>query len=309
MADYTLVLERLLNTPLLAHPDKALTVAGVVLRRQGVEVNVAAEALAINQPKPTAGPAQEERLREDHARDHAVGWERYEKPYILHRGVAVIEVTGSLAHREFRIGKSPSGGITGYDGIGAQFDGALADPEVAAIYLDCHSPGGEVHGCFQLADRIFAARGVKPIVAVADEMAYSGAYALAAACDELWLASETAGCGSIGSALVHFSLERMIKADGVKPTLFQSGARKLEGNPLEDLAPEAIERFQAEVDNIGRAFERRVAAWRKLSANAVRGLEAACFTGQEAVDLGLADGIAPPQQIFNALAAEAGITL
>lgn len=305
MPDYTLVLDRILNTPLLAHPDKALTVAGVVLRRQGVQVNVAAEALAVNHPKPAMGPAQEARMREDHARAFAEGWERHEKPFLFHKGVAVIEVTGSLAHRQMSLHKSS--GVMGYDGIGAQFDGALADPQVRAIYVDCHSAGGEAHGCFQLADRIYAARGVKPIVAVADEMAYSGAFAIGAACDEIWLASETAGVGSIGAACIHFSFERMIKADGVKPTLFQSGARKLEGNPLEDLEPEAAERFQAGVDRLGRLFEARVATWRRLSANAVRALEAACFTGQEAVDLGLADGIAPPQEIFNALAAEAGL--
>lgn len=309
MPDYTLVLERLINTPLLAHPDKALTVASLVLRRQGVAVNVDTQALAVNNPpKQTAGPAQERRLRERHAAWYAEGYAEDETPYLVHQGVAVIEVTGSLAHRQWRIGKSESGGVMGYDGIGAQFDGALSDPNVAAIYLDVHSPGGEVHGCFQLADRIFAARGTKPIVAVADEMAYSAAYALACACDEVWLASETAGAGSIGAAWVHFSFERMLKGDGVKPTIFQSGGRKLDGNPLEDLAPEAVERFQAEVDRTGRLFEARVAAWRGLSENAVRGLEAACFTGQEAVDLGLADGIAPPAEIFNALAAEAGIT-
>ncbi len=300
MPDYPLILERLLNVPLLAHPDKAMTVAGVVLRNAGIEVNVAATAEVVNAPKPVAGPAQEAAMRGRYERDGA-------KPFLFADGVAVIEVTGSLAHRQWHIGRSS--GVMGYDGIGAQFDAALIDPAVKAILFDEHSAGGEVSGCFQLADRIFQARGQKPIVAVADEMAFSAAFALGAACDELWLASDTAAVGSVGAAMVHFSFEKYLEGEGVTPTLFQSGARKMEGNPLKDLTPEAVERFQARIDAMGRIFEARVASWRSLSEEAVRDTQADTFMGREAVDIGFADGIATPVEIFTALAEEAGTTI
>ena len=300
MPDYPLILERLLNVPLLAHPDKAMTVAGVVLRNAGVEVNVAATAEVVNTPKPLAGPAQEAVMRDRYETDGG-------KPFLFADGVAVIEVTGSLAHRQWHIGRSS--GVMGYDGIGAQFESALADASVTAILFDEHSAGGEVSGCFQLADRIYAARGTKPIIAVADEMSFSAAYALGAACDELWLASDTAACGSVGAAMVHFSFEKYLKGEGVEPTIFQSGARKMEGNPLEDLTPEAVERFQTRIDEMGRIFEGRVATWRGLSEKAVRDTQADTFMGADAVDVGLADGIATPVEIFTALAEEASTTI
>lgn len=298
---YERVLAEILNTPLLAHPAKAETIAGVVLRRAGVEVNVVATAEIVNRPKPAAGPLQEERRRAEYdAREFkAFG----PKPFLFGDGIAVIEVTGTLAHREGWIGESS--GIMGYDGIGAQLGAALADPEVRGILFDIHSPGGQVAGCFQLADRIAAARGVKPIVALADEMTFSGAYAIAAACEEIWLAGDTAEVGSVGACLVHWSYERWLKAEGVKPTIFQSGARKTEGHPYADLDRDAAARFQAAIDATGAKFVGRVAAWRGLSAAAVAGTEAACFTGQDAIDIGLADGIAAPEDVFAGLAAKA----
>ena len=42
--------------------------------------------------------------------------------------------------------------------------------------LDVDSPGGSVYGIAELADEIRAARGRKPIVAVANSVAASAAY-------------------------------------------------------------------------------------------------------------------------------------
>lgn len=306
---YERVLGELLNTPLLAHPAKAQTVAGVVLQRAGVQVNVAVGA--IDRPRPDGslgaalGPLQEGRLRWEYANSSR---QKYgPKPFLFGAGIAVIEVTGSLAHRQWHIGESS--GVMGYDGIGAQLDAALADPDVKAIIIDAHSPGGQAHGCFQLADRIAAARGAKPLIGYADEMMFSAAYALGSACEEVWLASDIAECGSVGACMVHWSYERWLRNEGVKPTIFQSGARKTEGHPFADLDRETAERLQAAIDDTGRKFVRRVAQWRGLSEAAVAGLEAATFTGEEAVAVGLADGIAAPREIFLALAEKVGVSL
>jgi ClpP class serine protease len=63
-------------------------------------------------------------------------------------------------------------GLMGYDSIRARFDAALRDPEVHGIALMVNSSGGEVSGMFDLADRIYEARGEKPIWAILDESAY-----------------------------------------------------------------------------------------------------------------------------------------
>jgi signal peptide peptidase SppA len=287
--DYPNVLSRLVNEPLLAHPSKAEVVVGAVLRRQGVEVNVQASAEFVQAPK--AGPLQEKRM----VRGEGM-------PFLFDQssGIAVISVTGSLAHRQGFIGRSS--GVMGYDGIGAQFQAALDQPMVRGIMLDMHTPGGEVHGAFQLADRIAAARGRKPVIALSDEMAYSAGYLIASAAEEVWLASSTAGVGSIGAVVVHVSYQQMLEAEGVKATVFTFGDRKADGNPFQDLAPDAADRIQARIDYLGREFVSRVARWRGISEKAVVDTQAATFVGQEGVRLRLADGIADPTDVFRAFA-------
>lgn len=300
MTNYPLILDRLLNTPLFMHPDKLQTVAAVVLRRAGVEVNVATQTTIVNQPKPTAGPAQERVLQRRYGGPEG-------RPYLLADGVAVIEVEGSLAHRQGYIGTSS--GVMGYDGIAAQFAAAMEDPEVRGILFDLHSPGGEVSGCFALADRIFQARSVKKIVALVDEMAFSAAYAIAAACDEVILASETAAVGSVGAALIHFSFQGELEQKGCKPTLFKSGERKLDLNPFEDLPAAVVERTQERVEGTGGIFVERVAQWRGLAVAAVDGTDADWFQGQDALKVGFADAIGAPLDVFDALVADTRASL
>ena len=92
--------------------------------------------------------------------------------------VAVISIHGTLVRRTS--GLEAESGLASYTGIAAQLDASLASPEVAAILLDVDSPGGESGGVFDLADRIRAASQVKPVWAVANDMAFS-ASALATA--------------------------------------------------------------------------------------------------------------------------------
>ena len=90
----------------------------------------------------------------------------------------MIQVEGTLVQKLGTL--RPYSGMTGYDGIRQNFLEALSDPAVEAIVLDIDSPGGEVAGCFDLVDTIYAARGEKPIWSVLSESAYSAGYALQA---------------------------------------------------------------------------------------------------------------------------------
>ena len=60
---------------------------------------------------------------------------------------------------------------------------AVSDPDVGAILMDVDSPGGSVFGVHELSQKIFEARGKKPIVAIANSEAYSAGYYVASAAD------------------------------------------------------------------------------------------------------------------------------
>ena len=202
--------------------------------------------------------------------------------------VAVIPIHGTLVRRTS--GLEAESGLASYTGIAAQLDAALTSPEVAAILLDIDSPGGESGGVFDLADRIRVASQVKPVWAVANDMAFSAAYALASAATRVFVA-RTGGVGSIGVIAMHVDQSVKDAHDGVRYTAVFAGERKNDLNPHEPISNEAHAVLRAEVDRIYDLFVETVARHRGLDANAVRATEAGLFFGPDAVATGLADAV------------------
>jgi len=202
--------------------------------------------------------------------------------------VAVVPIHGTLVRRT--IGLEAESGLTSYAAIASQIDAALASPEVDAILLDVDSPGGESGGVFDLADRIRAAAQVKPVWAVANDMAFSAAYALASAATKVFV-SRTGGVGSIGVIAMHVDQSEKDAQDGVRYTAVFAGDRKNDLNPHEPISDEAHAFLKAEVNRVYGLFVETVARHRGIEPGAVRDTEAGLFFGQAAVAMGLADAI------------------
>lgn len=202
--------------------------------------------------------------------------------------VAVIPIHGTLVRRTS--GLEAVSGLASYTSIAAQLDAALASPEVAAILLDVDSPGGESGGVFDLADRIRAGVQVKPVWAVANDMAFSAAYALASAASRVFVA-RTGGVGSIGVIAMHIDQSVKDAKDGVRYAAVFAGERKNDLNPHEPISDEAHAILKAEVDRVYDLFVETVARHRGLDADAVRATEAGLFFGPDAVAAGLADAV------------------
>jgi signal peptide peptidase SppA len=203
-------------------------------------------------------------------------------------GVAVIPIHGTLVRRT--VGLEAESGLTSYTGLAAQLDAAIGNPAVSAILLDIDSPGGESGGVFDLADRIRAASQIKPVWAVANDMAFSAAYALASAASRVFV-SRTGGVGSIGVIAMHVDQSEKDAQDGVHYTAVFAGDRKNDLNPHEPISSEAHAFLKAEVNRIYGLFVETVARHRGIEASAVRDTEAGLFFGQAAVAMGLADAI------------------
>lgn len=61
------------------------------------------------------------------------------------------------------------------------FRAALADDTIGGIVIEIDSPGGSIYGVMELADEIYRSRARKPIAAVANSLAASGAFWVASA--------------------------------------------------------------------------------------------------------------------------------
>jgi signal peptide peptidase SppA len=210
------------------------------------------------------------------------------RDYEVENGIAIIPVVGTLVRRT--IGLEAQSGLMSYSLIAERMDAALQDNAVKAILLDIDSPGGEAGGVFDLADKIFAARKVKPIWAVANDEAFSAAYAIAAAADRIYL-SRTGGVGSIGVIAVHLD-QSVAEADaGLKYTAIYAGEHKNDLSPHEPLSDPARAQLQTEVDRVYALFTETVARMRGLELAAIKETEAALYFGEQSVAAGLADRI------------------
>lgn len=247
---------RVFDTPLLIARAKLDTIMGVLMPR------LRGEALPFAQGAVTAS---------------------YD---VTPEGIAIIPVFGTLVRRT--VGLEAQSGLTSYASLGQQLAEAVADPKVRAILLDVDSPGGEAGGVFDLADQIFAARKAKPIWAVANEEAFSAAYAIAAAASKVYV-SRTGGVGSIGVIAVHLDQSQAEADAGLKYTAIYAGARKNDLSPHEPLSDPARATLQTEVDRVYEMFVATVARARGLAPDAVKATEAGLFFGADAIAAGLAD--------------------
>lgn len=219
-------------------------------------------------------------------------------------GVAVIPVTGPL----FRYANlfTAISGATSYEILAQDFTTALDNPDINAIILNIDSPGGEVNGCAELANMIFAARGKKPIIAYASGDAASGAYWIASAADSV-VASETSGLGSIGVVAVY----RGAKPDKNAPTTIEIVSSQ---SPFKRLNPETDEgraKLQTRIDAMAEVFVNTLARNRGIEAAQV--LEqfggGDILIGAHAVNAGLADRIGSLEKLIAEFSASSNPAL
>ena len=182
--------------------------------------------------------------------------------------IAIIPVQGVLEARPSFIGSML--GMSSYEAIGKTFDAVMQDDSFTAVVLDIASPGGMVYGAMELADKIFRARGTKPIIAVANPMAASAAFWIGTAADRL-VSVPSGDVGSVGVIGEHLDFSQAMANEGVKATVIRStnSPYKQETNPNEPLTAEARAALQTRVDDLYDKFASDLARFRGVSVEHV----------------------------------------
>ena len=214
--------------------------------------------------------------------------------YTIEGNVGVVGVEGPIAQRGWFC-------VDGYDTIARGLAGALADSRCASVLLRLNSPGGAAAGAFEWTREMrnaVVASG-KRVVAYADEMAFSGAYAVACVADEI-VVPETGFVGSVGVIASMISRAKKNALDGYDVRVIRAGAEKADGHPDLPIDPKAVEREQVAVDRLAEIFGRWVGERRSMTVEAVAALEAGTRMGADAVASRLADRV----QGYHALLAE-----
>jgi signal peptide peptidase SppA len=267
------VIEGFVKNPLLIDPDQVNFVASALAK-----LSLDEEAMSGFDPVYAS---------DDFWGHPEQGHEHPYRPYAVANGVLQIPVQGVLLNRfSYAFGRW----ATGYTYIERALARGLADPNVRAIALVVDSPGGDVAGNFELADKLFAARSEKPLRAFAADHAYSAAYSLASAASEV-VVTRSGGTGSIGVVTAHMDMSEALANYGVKITFIFAGKHKVDGNPYEPL-PEAVkDRIQSRIDRIYGVFVSSVARNRNIDEDKVRGTEALTYDAADSISNGLADKV------------------
>jgi signal peptide peptidase SppA len=225
--------------------------------------------------------------------------------FVTPEGIAVVPIIGTLVSRSSYL--AATSGLVSYGEVADMVAAAFDDPAVRGIVLEIDSPGGEVGGLFDLVDQISALKTThsKPLWAVASECALSAAYAIASVADRVYV-TQTGEVGSVGVVAVHVDGSGADAKAGLAWTFIFAGDRKVDGNAHQSLSEPARNDIQADVDRLYEHLVALVAGNRGLSAEAVRGTEAAIYRGKLGAQIGFADRVGTVESAISDFTDELG---
>lgn len=180
---------------------------------------------------------------------------------------------------------------------------------VKAIILDINSPGGSVGAVQEIHSQIMRVRQEKkiPFVALFDDVAASGGYYIASACDKIVSHPGTL-TGSIGVIFSVSNLEGLFGKIGYKMEAIKSGKHKDMGSPARPMTPEERAILQGVIDDAYEQFLAAVAEGRHLPLAQVRPLaDGRIYTGSQALKLGLVDSVGDSEDAVALAAKLAGL--
>jgi len=221
--------------------------------------------------------------------------------------IAVVDVDGLIinAKRPHLIGQ----GEHPVSLLLEQLDKARRDRRVKAVILRINSPGGGVTASHLMHDEIthFKKSG-KPVIAVMMDLAASGGYFIACACDEI-VAQPTTVTGGIGVIMQTFDAAGTMKMIGLNADAITSGTHKDSGSLFRALRPEEREWFQAMVNDMYERFVKVVVAGRpNLDEARIRELaDGRVFMAGQALEVGLIDRIATLRETIELAKKRAGV--
>ena len=176
-----------------------------------------------------------------------------------------------------------------------------------AVILRINSPGGTVGAVQEIYEEIenLRKRGIK-VVASFGDIATSGAYYIASACDAI-VSQPGTMTGSIGVIIPILNFKNLMEKVGIKQESIKSGRYKDIGAGSKEMTPEEREILQKIVDNVYNQF---LSAVKKGRKGKVKGewnkiADGRIFSGEQAYKLGLVDelgGLEKAKEVAKKLA-------
>ena len=212
--------------------------------------------------------------------------------------VAVLRLDGAIGPSTSRL----RGAMLNIHSQAARIERAFKIRKLSAVALVVNSPGGSAVQSALIASRIraLAEENDVAVFAFAEDAAASGGYWLACAGDEIYV-NETSIVGSIGVISSGFGFQDLIARYGIERRVHAAGENKAVLDPFLPERPEDIERLKESQAAVHEHFIAYVRARRgdRLHGDAPDLFTGAFWTGQKAVELGLADAIGDVRSVMR----------
>ncbi|MFN3660079.1 MAG: signal peptide peptidase SppA, partial [Brevinematales bacterium] len=222
--------------------------------------------------------------------------------------IAVIEMYGAITYEGETAGLMGlrTGGVLAWL---EDLEKAASDPMTAAIILRINSPGGTVGATQELYFAIQRAREKgKVVVASFGDIAASGGYYIATACDAIVSLPGTL-TGSVGVIMQGFQYQKLLQKIGVKASVIKSGKNKDIFAGYREMTPEEEEILFSVVSNTYEQFLSAVMKGRNLSREEAEPLcDGRIFTGEQALQLKLVDRLGAFEDAVNLAREVAGLS-
>lgn len=219
--------------------------------------------------------------------------------------VAVVNVFGTISQRASALDEA-SGGVSA-EKLASTVEDLADQKDVGTILMNYDSPGGSVYGIPEAAARIRAVAAEKKVIALANPVAASGAYWLAAMAREVYVIP-SGQVGSVGVLMAHEDWTKAQEMAGVKTTLIGSSEYKTEGYPTVPLTESAVQDIQAKVAEYYAMFVRDLAKGRGVSESDVRSNfgKGRMLLAKASVEAKMTDGVATFEQLVKRLGGGGG---
>ncbi|GGC74503.1 S49 family peptidase [Marinobacter halophilus] len=210
---------------------------------------------------------------------------------------ALVEVNGTIAADE----------LASADNLVGALRSAFEAERARAVVLRINSPGGSPVQSGYVYDEIRRLREEYPekkVYAVISDIGASGAYYIAAAADEIY-ANRSSLVGSIGVIAGGFGFSEMLEKIGVDRRLYTAGESKGFLDPFSPEREEDVVFWQSVLENTHRQFIDAVKEGRgDRLADDERLFSGLVWTGEQAVELGLIDGLGSASWVARQLVGE-----
>ncbi|MBY5938296.1 S49 family peptidase [Marinobacter nauticus] len=210
---------------------------------------------------------------------------------------ALVEVSGPIAADE----------LASADNLVGALRAAFEAESSKAVVLRINSPGGSPVQSGYVYDEIKRLREEYPdkkIYAVISDIGASGAYYIAAAADEIY-ANRASLVGSIGVVAGGFGFTEAMEKIGVDRRLYTAGDNKAFLDPFSPEQEEEVAFWQSVLENTHKQFIEAVRQGRgDRLADDPRLFSGLVWSGEQAVELGLVDGLGSSSWVARQLVGE-----